>query len=242
MTAHEWFVEQRADYAIRSLDEGDRATFDAHLPNCPECRAEIDRVEAELAWLPMGLKPVAPRPGFSRRVIQEVLDEPRRPARRWLMPAALAASLLLALGAWLAGRQQSRSLEAELAALQGRTAALEDTLSIMKGAARVLQANVRMGGQQGGLVIFANEDTHRWNVVVHGLPPAPAGERYQFWFITADGMVRGSEVRLDPKGHTMFTTGMPPVGGTVMGAALTLEPGGVSSGPPRGPTLAHLML
>ena len=102
-----------------------------------------------------------------------------------------------------------------------------------------------MGDTRGGLVIFADEVTHRWNVVVHGLPPAPtAGHRYQFWFICDDGMVRGPEVAGDTLRTTMFTTGMPqpqscPV---VKGAALTEEPMEDAHGPPRGKSLAHLML
>jgi hypothetical protein len=79
-------------------------------------------------------------------------------------------------------------------------------------------------------------------VVVHGLPPAPAGTRYQFWFICADGMVRGTEIPGADARPTIFTTGMPPTGGAVLGAALTMEPMDADSGPPRGKTLAHLML
>jgi hypothetical protein len=106
----------------------------------------------------------------------------------------------------------------------------------------VLQAQVEMEGERGGLVIFADDVSHRWNVVVHGLPPAPPGGRYQFWFICADGMVRGAEVRMDRGGSMMFTTGMPETGGKVMGAALTVEPMDNGDGPPRGKALAHLML
>jgi hypothetical protein len=40
----------------------------------------------------------------------------------------------------------------------------------------------------------------------------------------------------------MFTTGMPETGGAVLGAALTVEPLGVATGPPQGKELAHLML
>jgi hypothetical protein len=40
----------------------------------------------------------------------------------------------------------------------------------------------------------------------------------------------------------MFTTGMPETGGAVLGAALTMEPVGAATGPPRGKELAHLML
>lgn len=242
MRAHEWFVEHRVDHAIRTLDPDDAATFEAHLPHCEECRREVARIAAELAWLPMGLAPAAPRPGFRRRIIHHVLEGRTRGRRAWLMPAALAASLLLAVGIWYAGSRRAAGLRDQLSLERTRVEALADTLSIMRGAGKVLQANVSLGGSDGGVVIFADETTHRWNVVVHGLPPAPLNDRYQFWFICADGMVRGGEVRLNEKGQMMFTTGMPETGGTVLGAALTIEPRQATTGPPQGRTLAHLML
>jgi hypothetical protein len=55
-------------------------------------------------------------------------------------------------------------------------------------------------------------------------------------------MVRGSTLITPGSGSTMFTTGMPASGGAVLGAALTLEPIGPATGPPRGKSLVHLML
>jgi anti-sigma-K factor RskA len=241
--AHDWFVEHRLEYATRILDGDDIATFEAHLSNCEDCRREVSRIETDLAWLPMSLPPAAPRPGLRRRIIQSVLDDTRAPGRRWLLSAAAAAaSVLLALGGWAAGRQRAQTLEAEVAALQNRAAALEDTLSVIRRAGRILQTSLDVGGRRGGLVIFADETTHRWSVVVHGLPAAPAGTGYQFWFICADGMVRGSTILASGAGSTMFTTGMPETGGAVLGAALTVEPLGAATGPPRGKELAHLRL
>jgi anti-sigma-K factor RskA len=242
MTPHEWFVEHRVDYATRTLDPDDERTFATHLDRCEECRADVARIEAELAWLPMAVPPAPPRPGLRRRIVQHVLEGGARRTPRWAVPAAIAAALLLAAGGWLAGRSGTSALETALAQRSARVAALEDTLSVIRQAGRVLQAQVEMGEARGGLVIFADETTHRWNVVVHGLPPAPAGGRYQFWFICADGMVRGAEVRMDRGGSMMFTTGMPETGGKVMGAALTVEPMDNGDGPPRGKSLAHLML
>ena len=243
MSAHDWFVEHRLEYATRVLDGDDIATFEAHLGNCEDCRREVSRIETDLAWLPMSVPPAAPRPGLRRRIIQNVVDDSEAPGRRWLLSAAAAAaSVLLVLGGWAAGRQQARTIGAEVAALQHRAAALEDTLSVIRRAGRILQASMDVGGQRGGLVIFADETTHRWSVVVHGLPAAPAGTGYQFWFICADGMVRGSAILASGAGSTMFTTGMPETGGAVLGAALTLEPLGAATGPPQGRELAHLML
>jgi anti-sigma-K factor RskA len=240
--SHDWFVEHRVEYATRILDGDDLATFEAHLVNCEDCRREVSRIEAELAWLSMSLPPTAPRPGLPRRIVQHVLDGTRPSRLRWLLPTAVAASVLLAFGAWTAGRQQTQALEAEVAALENRTAALQDTLSVIRRAGRVLQTNVDVGGRRGGLVIFADETTHRWSVVVHGLPPAPPGTGYQFWFVCTDGMVRGSGFLGAGAGPTMFTTGMPKTGGAVLGAALTVEPLDAATGPPRGKQLAHLLL
>jgi hypothetical protein len=162
----------------------------------------------------------------------------------WALPTALAASLLLAVGGWYLGDARSRALQREVEAQRAAVAALEDTLSIMRQAGRILQATFEDGSTSGGVLIFADEVTHRWNVVIHGLPPAPRGYQYQFWFICDDGMVRGTEVAADTGRPTMFTTGMPQPAScpVVKGAALTEEPVADGQGPPRGKSLVHLML
>jgi Anti-sigma-K factor rskA/Putative zinc-finger len=240
MTAHDWFIEHRTDFAARTLDPDDEATFRAHLARCDECRREVEAAERELAWLPMGVAPVIPHPGLKRRIVDHALGTRRR--RSWAVPAAIAVSLLCLVAGWYAGNWETRRMAGQLAEAQRRLVALEDTVSVVRQAAKVLQAKIEMDGKQGGLVIFADPKTHRWNVVMHGLPPAPPNTRYQFWFITAGGMVPGQELKVGSTGPAMFTTGMPDRGGEVMGAALTLEPGDSVAGPPRGKQLAHLML
>jgi anti-sigma-K factor RskA len=246
MTApHDWFIENRLEYATRTLEPEDEQRFEAHLASCEECQVEIARIESDLRWLPAALTPVEPRPRFTARATERVLGRrPRRGLPRWLAPAVLAASVLLVVGGWLATRTKVGRLEQELASQRAAIAALMDTLSISRGAGRVLQASVDVNGTRGGLLIFADETTHRWNVVVHGLPPAPAGYRYQFWFICDDGMVRGNEVQASTSKPTMFTTGMPQPQScpAVKGAELTEEPMAEDQGPPRGKSLAQLML
>ena len=246
MTPHEPFIDQRLDYATGQLDEAERRAFERHLAGCEECQLEVARMEADLRWLPLGAAPVRPSAGFAERAAARVVGTRRRARPGWLVPAALAASALLLAGGWWLGRSSAAELQQELLRQHTVAAALRDTLSIMRGG-RVLQADVEVGGSRGGVLIFADEITHRWNVVIHGLPPAPPGYRYQFWFVCSDGasdMVRGTAIAADSRRPTMFTTGMPQPEAcpTVRGAALTEEPMGESQGPPRGKPLAHLML
>ncbi len=239
MTAHEWFIEHRSALVARALDPDEERLFREHLPGCAECRTEVDRLERDLAWLPMGAAPVTVRPGLTRRLVEGAIGRRAGSRRVGLLPAALAASLVLVAGGWLRERRQFR---AEREALRQEVAMVRDTLGIIQSAAKVRYASITRGGHQGGLVIFADERTHRWNVVVYGLPAPAPGEVCQFWFITDEGMVRGVEVRTTPQGPAFLTLPMPPRGGTVMGAALTIEPAGSSGDRPQGTELAHLML
>lgn len=239
MNPHEWYVENRAAFVARALEPGEERTFREHLARCEECLREVARFERELAWLPMGAGPAAPRPGLTRRIASAILERPRR----WqvVLPSAVAAAaILVAVGLAWQGRQDRHRLEAELAAREHRLMALTDTVSIMRTAREVTQASISMDDYQGGLVIFRDPSTHRWCVVVHGLPPAPSGNVYQFWFITTTGMVRSVEVNADTAHPAMLTVAMP-ASTEPMGAALTVEPVVNRSPEPQGMQLAHVM-
>ncbi len=178
--------------------------------------------------------PVAPPPGFARQMAAEILDRPNR-WRRWV-PLAVAAGLtLVSLGASMSARHEGRELRERLASRESRLAALEDTLSVLRRANMVLQTQISMNGhEQGGLLIFQDAVSHRWCVIVHGLPPAPTGSKYQFWFITETGMVRSVEVNADTRRPAFMTLPMPGVAAPVMGAALTMEPMAEWVGPAEG--------
>jgi len=246
MRAHDWFIEHRPDFVAGALEPGDEALFRDHLARCADCRAAAETLTADLAWLPLAAAPVAPRPGFAQRVVREVAHpQPRR--RPWIWPLATAASLLLALAVWRADAARIAALEEELAASAAALAASEatlvatrDTLQVAFGADRVLQASIELGGMRGGLLILADETTHRWKVVVHGIPAAPADQRYTFWFITGDGMVHGAEVICDERNPAVLMLDMPAGAQLIKGGALTIEPRAGDLSVPRGTELAHL--
>lgn len=241
MTAHDWYAENRAAFVARSLESGEERTFRDHLVRCEPCTRAVEQLEREVGWLPMGVAPVTPSPDFSRRMAAQVFDRPDRWRRR--VPLALAAGVaLIAAGTALTARNEGRDLRALLATRQGQLMALEDTLSVLRRANTVLHTQISMNGhEQGGLMIFQDASSHRWCVIVHGLPPAPTGNVYQFWFITETGMVRSVEVDADMQRPAFMTLPMPGVAAPVMGAALTMEPAFARTSEPKGVTLAHVV-
>lgn len=241
MTAHDWYIENRAAFVARSLEPVEERTFRDHLGRCDQCTREVARLERELAWLPMAVTPVAPAPDFVRRMATAILDRPAR-WRRHVPLAAAAGLALVAAGTALAARSEGRDLRVALVARETRLMALEDTLSVLRRANMVLQTRISMDGYpHGGMLIFQEAVSHRWGVIVHGLPPAPSGSKYQFWFITESGMVRSVEVAASMQRPAFMTLPMPGVAAPVMGAALTMEPMVDGSSEPQGVTLAHVV-
>ena len=43
MTAHDWYIENRAGFVARSLEPGEERTFRDHLIRCEECSREVAR-------------------------------------------------------------------------------------------------------------------------------------------------------------------------------------------------------
>lgn len=238
MTPHDWYIENRAAYVARALEPREERLFADHLGRCEECAREVAGLERDLGALPMAVAPAVPRPGLSHQLADAVL---RRPS--WWQRAApglAAAAVILAAGLGFRERSARGAAEAALARRDHQLAALRDTLSIIREAQRVVQQDIAMDGHKGGLVIFDDPVTHRWNVVMHGLPAAPADSVYQFWFITRTGMVRSVELRGDSDHPAFATVAMPDAPGPVMGAALTVEPAVSRTPEPSGPMLAHV--
>ncbi|MQA94667.1 MAG: hypothetical protein GEV11_08420 [Streptosporangiales bacterium] len=89
-------------YALGVLDDDDRRAVDAHLADCPECRAEVDsftRLGAQLALVneEQVHQAAEPPPELLDRTLAAVASGRRRGRRRLLLAAA-AASVALGLG------------------------------------------------------------------------------------------------------------------------------------------------
>lgn len=238
MTGHDRVEELLGAYALDAVDPDEAALVEAHLAECPRCRAEVADHRAVAALLTSG-STEAPPPDLWDRIAADlgdpadraqapsapVLDlgrarERRRGRRGLAIGAGVAAALLVvaAVGAVLVDqRRQLDDLRGQVAAGDGTVAAL-----VADPAARVVELAGPSGasaravvGADGGAVLLGA-----------GLPALAEGETYQLWGV-ADG---GDAVSLGLLGPDPGTTGFRLEGpsGTL---AVTAEPAGGSPQP-----------
>src|SRR5262245_60740729 len=79
MIVHDWYIANREAYVTRALEPREERLFTDHLPRCEECTREVARLERDLGWLPMAVRPEVPRPGLTRWFAEGVL----RPQPDW---------------------------------------------------------------------------------------------------------------------------------------------------------------
>ena len=188
-------------------------------------------------WLGMAADPRAPPPELKARVLARALAGPRR--RWWL---AAAAVLVLAVGGAYWSYRTVTTLRGERDRLAGVVASLRDSLALVNSAsAKVVWIPVTTGGRVGGVTIFADSLRHRWLVRCDGLTRNAPDQAYQIWFVTEEGMKSAALMAMDHERPMVMALDMPPNGGKVMGAAMTIEPRAGST-EPHGPFVFHRSL
>jgi len=223
-------------YAVDALDDIERASFERHLAECVECRAEVaslreasallaettdaeppaalrDRVLADITKVrPLPPETPAAQPASTPR---------RRHGRGARLLAAAAAVVVLGGGAavvwqqpWQDGTSQPPSAtDAVLSAPDARSTSLD-----FPGGA---SATVTHSDSLGKAVI-----------VTEAMPPPPEGKVYQLWLDQpGEGMVSAG---LMPSGadQTVLLTGD---AASATGAGITVEPAGGSTSPTSTP-------
>lgn len=69
---HEELQELLGAYALDALPPAERAALDAHLADCPTCRAEVGELRSVVAALPLLAEEVAPPPSLRARIESSV--------------------------------------------------------------------------------------------------------------------------------------------------------------------------
>lgn len=157
-------------------------------------------------------------------------------SRRMLAGGLVAASVLIV--ALLAGlfifANQRAALRAERDAARVAFAREREATELLTQAeSRIAALNgTRFAPRADGRVAFDRRDG-RVAVFVHDLPPAPAGQAYQLWFLTPDARkIPGTVFSTNAEGGAIVQANVPAAErGNTAGFAITLEPQGGSTQP-----------
>jgi anti-sigma-K factor RskA len=271
MTAHDQ-LDLAAAYALDALDAAEQAAFEAHLVSCEACQTAVDDFRRVNAAIGAAVAAEAPPPDLKARTIAHATGTggvppailpapPRRRMRPFAPWLAVAAALLLAVGAasyawWL--RADVTALEAALAAasksvaeLRGALlAARQDSVRLMHtldvmGSPDVLRVDLR--GQSNAAPAIGRAYWSRTRGLVftgEQLPPLPTGRVYQLWVIppgAGAAPVSAGLFTVDPQGRSSPLTAAASALPTPAVIAVTLEPAGGSPAPTSTPILVGRM-
>lgn len=173
-------------YALDALTGDERAAFEAHLADCPDCAAEVRSLQdatAELSHVaavppPRGLRAdvltainqVRPLPPVLDNVV--ALHKARVGRSVWQVLAAACAVIAIGLAGWGYQQHQDARRQATVAARS-----LDSLLTASD--AKVITGNLGTG--QATLVF--SRSMQRIALVGHAVPEPAAGKTYQLWMI-----------------------------------------------------------
>ncbi len=177
-------------YAVDALDDLERARFERHLAECPDCAAEVDSLREAAAMLALSVD-AGPSPELRSRVLAEIStvrplpptapaqEVVRRTARRFpQLVAAAAAAILVATGVGVtAWHPWTDDRKTEIAA---------------PVATRVMDApdarNQSVAFDDGSrATLWHSTSVGRAVLVTKDMAPAPSGKVYELWLQAADG-------------------------------------------------------
>jgi len=94
----ELILKQLDDYLDGELPQGERGNIDQHLQSCSDCRADYYHAQ-ELIQQCQNLPAIKPRPGYERRMLHFLAQQPQ--SSRYFIPAWFAAGFSTAVAALL---------------------------------------------------------------------------------------------------------------------------------------------
>ena len=222
---HDPIAEQAAAYALNALTEQERAEFEAHLVDCPECREHVADLQEGAALLGRAETSDVPEL-FRRRVLNAIADEPQEPATPVDAAAAVRAPWRTRITAIAAVLVAVMATVAVVAALTGGTSAGDirsaaDAVNVPVSPTPDLDAEV-----EGTFTFSAAENASV--LTLAGLPPIADDATYQLWFV---GEVIEASATFAPGGGNAVEVVIDRVPGEATLIGITVEPSGGSLQP-----------
>jgi anti-sigma-K factor RskA len=246
-------------YALDALEGDELEAFEAHLPACASCRAEVAELRQVVDVLPLAVERVEPPVDLRARILRDATgdgphalavlpggrDDPSRAtrARRFpqldqrttLFALAAAAVLVLALGVWNVALQTGGGGSTP-------TADYRPVLAALTSGASVSPVAPTSAGFRAHAALIQPRHARTAYFVVTDLPKAPTDEVYQLW------LMRGPPTpQAKPVSAGVFSssgTGTQVVKLPISSRGYTLTAVTVEHGPngSRGPTTKPILL
>jgi predicted anti-sigma-YlaC factor YlaD len=225
MTAgdHTTFKDEVGAYLLGALSDAERASFEGHLVDCPECRHELERLRPAADLLPRSVEQVEPPPSL-KRSLMEVVEREAKERDGAVARRSLGERLREALGGSL--RPVLAGAAVVLAVAIGFGVAQlggEDT--------RTVAAQSTLPDASGSLKVHDDDAI----LEVRGMPSLERGRVYQAW-VQRDGMIEPEptfEVGADGRG----VVAVPEDLSEAEAVMVTREPSGGSRAPSEKPIL-----
>lgn len=212
-------------YALGCLDEDELLRVARHLPDCPECRAELASYQAVMDHLVLASPLQTPSAGVKQKLLRRVrANMPGKRSRRGLFagvrlpqPLALAALLLIAVLA-----VSNLLLWGQINRMQERLPAGDIRIVNLMGTENAPQA-------RGYLMIFEQETYG--TLVVENVPALEAGYQYQLWLIRDGKRTSGGLFSAGENGYSVLQVFSDLPLESFPSFGVTVEPEGGSPGP-----------
>lgn len=217
------------DYISGACTDEDKRAFERHLPNCADCRAEID--ELRLVWeaFPDSMERIEPPKDLKKQVMDAALaaDGDRKPAssrpsaKRWITRAlvSVAALVFIAGSVWNYGLYRER-MAAPLTleqALDIPAMQIEQLVSLKPEDSQAERA-------YGVACIVNNGQSKQFIVYVFGAQATAGSQAYQVWLLQ-DGQRRSAGTfRVDEQGIGVLALPIASDSLTFDSIGITLEP------------------
>jgi anti-sigma-K factor RskA len=240
-------------YAVDALDDAERADFERHLGQCPECRAELAGLQAAASELTLA-EPATPPAALRDAVLADIARvrplPPLTDTSARAVPADADADVV-SLGTRRERRADGRGRLSRLAfgAVAAAAAAVlalgalvwspwESDDPTLTATEQVLQAEdarryeQTVGGARATIVRSAS--LGKAVIVADGMAPAPEGKDYQLWLQTRDGAMVSAGL-LPRESAPTVTKMLEGDASQAIGAGITVEPAGGSPQPTSDP-------
>jgi anti-sigma-K factor RskA len=219
-------------YAVDALDDDERAQFERHLAECPECRSEVDSLReaasllAETTAAPpppalrdkvlAGISTVRPLPPEPATAPVVSLDSRRR-ARRTAWLAAAAAVVAIGGGGVVWSQVHDSSC---------------DRFCQVAEASDAHTYKVRIGDATASVVV--SKKSNGAYIVTHDMPAAPSGKEYVLWLQHDSMMTQAGVMPKGPDNEVFFSGDA----ATADGAAVSIEDAGTQPTQPSDDVVA----